>query len=111
MSWQDFEELFETLSADIHLNARDKGFWDNDRNDGEMLALAHSELSECLESLRHGNPVSEKIAPHSNAVEELADCVIRVMDMAYARGWDLAGAILAKHEYNKTRPHKHGKAF
>ena len=33
----------------IHANAADKGFWDSDRNMGEMLMLAVSELAEALE--------------------------------------------------------------
>jgi hypothetical protein len=30
------------------------------------------------------------------------------MDMAQARGWRLAEAIVAKNEMNKTRAYKHG---
>jgi len=39
---------------------------------------------------------------------ELADIVIRVMDYCGHEGIDLEKAILEKHEYNKTRPFKHG---
>ena len=43
---------------------------------------------------------------------ELADIVIRVMDIAEFYGIDLAQAILDKMEYNNARPYKHGrKAF
>ena len=36
----------------IHEWAVKKGWWDNPRNKGELIALMHSELSECLEFLR-----------------------------------------------------------
>jgi hypothetical protein len=103
-----FKESFDALQSDIHQNAINHGWWENERNDGELIALIHSELSECLEALRHGNPESEKIPGFCHAVEELADAQIRIMDMAEARGWDLSGAILAKHGHNGYRRFKHG---
>ena len=39
---------------------------------------------------------------------ELADVVIRIMDMCEHYGIDLASAILEKHEFNKTRAYRHG---
>lgn len=39
---------------------------------------------------------------------ELADVVIRVMDMCEYYGIDLEAALMEKHEFNKTRPYKHG---
>ncbi len=39
---------------------------------------------------------------------ELADVVIRVMDIFGLRKWDLEKAIRAKHDYNITRALKHG---
>lgn len=78
-------------------------------NDGEKIALMHSELSEALEGLRHGNPTSDKLGePFSQAEEELADCIIRIFDLAEHRSWDIAGAILAKIEVNRGRPYRHG---
>lgn len=44
------------LAEQIHATASDKGFWDADRNMGEMLMLAVSELSEALEEHRAGKP-------------------------------------------------------
>ena len=44
------------LAQEINDNARAKGFWDGDRNMGEMLMLAVSELAEALEEHRDGKP-------------------------------------------------------
>jgi NTP pyrophosphatase (non-canonical NTP hydrolase) len=103
-----------STAADIHHTALEKGWWDDgieNRNDGEMIALAHAELSEALEGLRKGNPPDSKVPEFSSVEVEFADLIIRVMDHAHARGWRIAQAIEAKMKYNLTRPHKHGKQF
>ena len=76
------------------------------------LALIHSEVSEALEELRvhpvhHAYTRESDGKPEGFAVE-LADVVIRVMDLAGQLGFDLEKAIATKHEFNETRPHRHG---
>ena len=107
-----FKDSFQHLSEIVHETAKSKGWWDLDRNNGEALALIHSEVSEALEALRMGNPPDDKIPSFSGAEAELADVIIRIMDLSAARNWDIAGAILAKIEMNKGREKMHGgKAF
>lgn len=73
-----------------------------DRNDGEMIALMHSELSEALEGLRKDR--NDDHLPHRKQVEvELADTLIRIFDYAGARGLDLGAAMVEKLAYNQRR--------
>jgi NTP pyrophosphatase (non-canonical NTP hydrolase) len=106
-----FLTAFNDIQAQAHRNAVSKGFWDVERNPGESIALIHAELSELLEGLRKGNPPSEKIPEFSQAEEEAADVVIRLLDMAGGAKWRLAEAIVTKMAYNAHRPYKHGKQF
>lgn len=117
------------LSKEVHQNARDKGFFDNDKNIGEMLCLIHSEVSEALEADRKDEYCLKSVDVINGWVsdkdfteyykenvkgtfdEEMADIVIRVMDLCQFKGIDLEGHIEAKMRVNSLREHKHGKKY
>ncbi len=106
-----FEKEWERIAKKIYKNAVNHGFWKEEPNDGERMALIHAEISEALEALRDGNPSSSKIIEFSSLEEELADAVIRIMDYSFGKDLDVAGAIIAKIEYNQSREYMHGKSF
>lgn len=72
------------------------------------IALISTEVGEAIEGLREGNPKSEKIPEFSNLEEEFADIVLRIMHLGYRMKLRIPEAIIAKDEFNNTRPHKHG---
>lgn len=106
-----FVESWHVLAEDIYKTALEKGWWEDERNEGEMIALMHSELSEALEALREGNPSDDKIPEFDSVSAEFADVMIRIADHAKGFHYSPAEALVAKMEMNKTRKPKHGKLF
>ena len=126
--------MINDLAKQIHENNKEKGFYNDkeERNMGEILALIHSEVSEALEADREDNYTYKGGTPLKNWMhisddkmfkaifeqgikstfeDELADIVIRVMDLAAYKNIDLEHHILAKVRYNTLRASKHGKKY
>lgn len=117
------EELTK-FAQEVYTNAVEKGFHDGDncKTPVELYAKwtvnIHGEVSELWEAARNGvltNPCDKAdkmsklgIPPLTNEEEELADIIIRALDTAAARGIDIGRAVEVKHQFNKTRSHKHG---
>lgn len=84
-----------------HSIAKEKGFWNKERNVGEALMLVVTELAEAMEGYRHKDD--------ANFREELADTFIRLFDLCGGLGIDIEAEIAKKAETNKSRPYMHGK--
>lgn len=72
------------------------------RNIPEMLCLIHSEISEAMEGYRKG--LMDDKLPRRSAIEvELADAVIRILDLAGHLELDIGGAVIEKMKFNAQR--------
>ncbi len=117
MHGEQFCAYFRAVQEKVHQTAVEHGFWDHAYGVDEYLlksnkiALMHSELSECLEAVRKPHLPDSHLPDFNPEALELADTVIRIMDYATRFGLDVAGAIIAKGNYNEGRPHKHGKVM
>lgn len=125
-------EGINELSKIVYQRNVDKGFYDKEKNIGEMIALLHSELSEALEADRKdiyahadkeifdiidGSPDDISFAQifkdtiKDTFEDEIADTFIRILDISGYLGIDLENHVAAKLRYNATREHKHGKNY
>lgn len=123
-------KTLKNWAADIHRLAKEKGWYDKPISDLEFHALVHGEIAEATEEVRAGTPPiyqcksyrahheiremlptdegwDKNIKPEGRAIE-LVDVIIRIIDWFEYKGWDIEQAISLKHDFNKTRPHRHG---
>ena len=104
------------LQKEIYAWAQSKGWWEKERNIGELLMLMVSELSEAMEEWRHdrmetwysdsGSSVSPD-KPEGFGIE-LADVIIRVLDLAEHLEFNMDELVKIKMEHNETRDYRHG---
>lgn len=123
-----FEKGLNKAAKEIYAQNKAKGFWDKDREVGTLLMLCTSELAEALEADRKGQyanleaVISRTIlgAPFADVFvenvkdtfeDELADTIIRVLDICGSRGIDIEKHINLKLVYNATRVKMHGKKY
>lgn len=121
------------LMDKIHQNAVAKGFWDKEPNLGEKLMLIVTELAEALEVHRkkggvimlpsEGSKLSlerlpDEFFPETFSIQvkdtfpdEMADALIRILDLCGKLNIDIAWHVEQKMRYNATRPRLHGKAY
>tara|TARA_R110002126_G_scaffold5579_3_gene29486 strand:- start:3582 stop:3950 length:369 start_codon:yes stop_codon:yes gene_type:complete len=99
-----------------------KGFWDKERNVGEMLMLVTTELAEAMDAHQKGYFASRlNYEEESNECfedeckdtfeDELGDAIIRLLDMTAGLGIDIERHINLKLAYNRTRERLHGKKY
>lgn len=129
--------MLNEMAKEIHANAVENGWWDEERSFGDIVALCHSELSEALEEYRAGRPMVWKacmtcdgntpcyeegcgdwdngkceltcLSPKPEGIAvEMADCIIRILDWCGKEGVDIDAIMQEKMEYNLTRPYRHG---
>ena len=93
----------------IHAWNRHVGWWDNVETEEdaealvpEKLCLIHSEISEAMEAHRKGL-MDDKLKHRPGIEVELADAIIRILDLGGALNLDIPGAVVEKFSYNRSR--------
>lgn len=112
--------MLNELATALHKTAHDKEFWINlsrpccERRHGAdarcdhvagsplaVLMLVVSELGEAAEAFRKND--------RANFAEEIADTIIRLLDLACGYGIDLDAEVAKKAAFNAHRPIRHDK--
>ncbi len=105
---------FPTELADVNIRLYDMSGWCKWPIDEQLIKVttksikqnySASQISEGISDL-HNDVVTMRRSRYPSAMAEYI--IARVYAIAEANGINLDAAILEKHEYNKTRPYKHG---
>ena len=106
------------MRDEIHEIAKEKGWYDGEgRNIGEALMLIVTEAAEAMEDVRVGRMVTVHILESGNICKpegfpiEIADILIRCLDLCGYLNIDIEEAVRQKVAYNRTRPVRHGGKF
>lgn len=105
------------LARTLYFTSESHGFEETPENVHTKLLLVVQEICEAQEELRTGHGVTdiyynpEKPDKPEGFPIELADALIRILVMMAGRGINPDYVVNLKHEYNLTRPFKHGKQF
>lgn len=107
------KEQINNLVEDIHSKNIDMGWWNcpttgesllnNPYVIGTKLMLVVTEIAEATEGYRK-NLMDDKLHHRAMVEVELADALIRILDLAGALRCDLGGAIEEKRTFNAVRP-------
>ncbi len=91
----------DSISRDVDREELSVGYF-NPEMVLAKLALVHSEISEMLEAIRSED--------EKNFAKELADTIIRLLDLAGSMGINIEHEISEKMITNLGRPEKHGRS-
>jgi NTP pyrophosphatase (non-canonical NTP hydrolase) len=106
------------IQTEVHATSTKKGWWEDCPQVGShwypsyiiaKTSLITCEVAEAIEEVRNSElPIYYKDGKPEGMAIELADVIIRSLDMLAHMGIDAEEAIRIKAEYNKTRSHRHG---
>ena len=120
------------LSQKIHAGNVERGFYDHPATFPDRCMLIVSEISEAVEAHRNGSTTDPadvdqalrmaalEMAPFvgffrdkvkDTVEDEIADAIIRLLDLSAYMGINIDAHVAAKLSYNATRPRLHGKAY